>query len=227
MYSFRLPPKEYYCNLEILFSESVTNSSHLGNTTPLIIYILYCNIFIPLLFNIIPALIILVLNLTLWCFIRHYTHISNMSSINHNRSMSTSSTATAVIVNTRVRASTASTLNGSFVSNTQSNSSYLAALSKSRVTKAQKSYYFTIIMLGIWLLLTTIPYYSMYTYYWATSLRFINDRTRLHMTVQAVSSAFFNSNHCINIVIYLMFHKDFRSNALRLVCLVIINIFPL
>lgn len=164
------------------------------------------------------------LNLTLWCFIRHYTNISNTSNYqNQNRFLSANSNSSAagtnLVNNTRVRASTTS--NSSFMSPIpMSNSNYPTVLSKSRVTKAQKSYYFTIIMLGIWLLLTTIPYYSTYLYYWATSLRFINDRTRFHMSVQAVSSAFFNSNHCINIIIYLMFHKDFRSNALRLVCLV-------
>lgn len=226
-----LPSSAYFCHSSVHEVKDKEEKKR-------IIYILVCNIIIPLLFNIIPAFIILGLNLTLWCFIRHYTHVSQMNKINsqnnnnnhnhnHNNCGNKSFAFSQKISLTngvgggghQCRQQTRQ----SNVSNGSNSISYTAALSKSRVTKAQKSYYFTIIMLGIWLIFTTIPYYSLFTYYWASSLSLINDRSRLHMTVQAVSSAFFNSNHCINIAIYLLFHKDFRSNAFRIACQVRIN----
>jgi hypothetical protein len=66
-------------------------------------------------------------------------------------------------------------------------------------------------MIGVWLLISSIPYYTLSTYTWAASLGLIDDRSRFHMSMQAVSSAFFNSNHCINIIIYVIFYRDFRS----------------
>jgi hypothetical protein len=89
---------------------------------------------------------------------------------------------------------------------------------KRTMTNAQKSHYIAIIILGIWLLLTATPHYTLYLYYWATKLEFIADHSRLHFTIQAIFSAFFNSNHCINIVIYLIFHKDFRTTFFRALC---------
>jgi hypothetical protein len=72
-------------------------------------------------------------------------------------------------------------------------------------------------MLGVWLLLTTIPYYTLSTYNWAIGLGLISDKARItNMGIQAISSAFFNSNHCINILIYVFFHGIFRAKFFEL-----------
>jgi hypothetical protein len=141
-----------------------------------LIYIYVFQILFPLLFSIIPAFLILALNATLWCFMRHYTNLTQ-----------------------QIRRPS-----------TMKSDSYSTSISKNRVTQVQKSYYLTIIMIGIYLILTVIPYYSMMTYYWATQDK---DYSRLHSTIQSITSVFFNSNHCINIVFYLLFHKEFRHHA--------------
>ena len=140
------------------------------------VYIIYCNIFIPLIVSILPAIIILILNLTLWFFMKNYT-----KTISTKQILSESVKNTNLNVNTR-----------------------------RNITKSQKSHYFTIIILGIWLLFTTIPYNTLTTHYWISELRLINAKTRLSLTIQGISSAFFNLNHCFNIIIYAIFHKDFR-----------------
>ena len=73
----------------------------------------------------------------------------------------------------------------------------------------------TIVVIGIWLLISCIPYYSVTTYTWAASLKLVNAKSRRHMSIQAVSSVFFNSNHCINVIIYIIFYRDFRSSLHR------------
>lgn len=84
-------------------------------------------------------------------------------------------------------------------------------LLKNRETKIQKSYYFTIIFIGVWLIFTTIPYCLFITYYyWKFANGKVEPTTR---AIQLVSSIFFNSNRCINIFIYLLFHKEFRVQA--------------
>ena len=55
------------------------------------------------------------------------------------------------------------------------------------MTKTQKSNYVTIIVIGIWLLVSSIPYYMMLTYAWAASLKFIDPSTRLHMAGRNLS----------------------------------------
>ena len=181
-----------YCYSPHMFDKTLSESSDSSESKIRFIYVVYCNMIVPLLLNIIPALIILILNLFLWFFIRRYT--SHIVSVNKG------------ILGNRL----------SVVTNLQSRT----------MTKTQKSHYLTIIIMGIWLLITSIPYYSLCTYHWATSLRVLiqnDDRERIQMTIQAVSSAFFNSNHCINIIIYILFHKDFRYNTIKL----FINLFNL
>ncbi|CAF1055924.1 unnamed protein product [Brachionus calyciflorus] len=172
-----------YCLSTSMFDSSAELKENQSLTTH-IVYIIYCNIIFPLIFNVIPAFIILILNLALWFFMRQYTSVIARRPGDIFKS--------------------------------KNSTSFITHTSRRNITTTQKSHYFTIIILGIWLLLTNIPYYTLFTYHWANSLKLINDTTRLHMTIQAVSSAFFNSNHCINIIIYMIFNRDFRLNALKL-----------
>ncbi|RNA02464.1 hypothetical protein BpHYR1_040163, partial [Brachionus plicatilis] len=61
------------CNSKNWFQSSDRNGT--DSPTSHLVYIIYCNIIIPLVFNIMPALVILILNLTLWFFMRQYTKI--------------------------------------------------------------------------------------------------------------------------------------------------------
>ncbi|RNA11445.1 hypothetical protein BpHYR1_009889, partial [Brachionus plicatilis] len=177
------------CNSKNWFQSSDRNGT--DSPTSHLVYIIYCNIIIPLVFNIMPALVILILNLTLWFFMRQYTKIITRGP---------------------------SEISKGFLTNY-----HISRSSRRAITTTQKSHYFTIIILGFWLLLTNIPYYTFFTYYWAHNLRLIQDTTRVHLTIQAISSAFFNSNHCINIIIYMVFNRDFRLSAIK----ILFNIFNL
>jgi hypothetical protein len=150
------------------------------------VYIIYCNIIMPLFLSIIPAIVILILNLTLWFFMKNYTKTISSKPIE---------------------------------TNARTNKSFQI---KRQITKSQKSHYFTIIIMGIWLLFTQIPYNVLTTHYWISELRLMNIKTRLSLTIQGISSAFFNLNHCLNIIIYILFHKDFRlclkNLLIKLIC---------
>ena len=89
-----------------------------------------------------------------------------------------------------------------------------------KMSKSQKSHFFTIISLGIWQVFTNIHYYVLITFDHARLLRITNLK---HTRLQAVSSIFFNSNHCVNILIYLIFYKDFGLIILNLFKFLIIR----
>ena len=160
------------------------NIEYAKNSTALFIYVIYSNIFLPVILNILPGIAIVILNMTLWFFIRHYTNqISSKKLLNFG-----------------------------------DQSVYLKS-NTHRITKTQKSHYLTIIMIGVWLLLTAIPYYSLITYYMFIAVKNLgssNYGNETFMKAQAISSVLYNLNHCINVVIYIFFHRDFRSSALNL-----------
>jgi hypothetical protein len=135
-----------------------------------------------MIFNLLPALLILVTNVTLCLIMRK----------NKNKK------------NERLQKSS---INGS--------KNNLHKLSKS-----QKSHFFTIISLGIWQILTNIHYFVLITFDRARLLRITNLK---YTSLQAVSSIFFNSNHCVNILIYLIFYKEFGLIILDLFRFLIIR----
>ena len=141
----------------------------------------------PMLFNLLPALLILVINVTLCLMMR-----KNKSKKNES-----------------LRKSSINSLNCVNKSN-----------NFQRMSKSQKSHFFTIISLGIWQVFTNIHYYVLITFDHARLLRITNFK---HTRLQAVSSVFFNSNHCVNILIYLIFYKDFGRIILDLFRFLIIR----
>lgn len=178
-------------------SQDLATKEHLRRQGIIYIYIIYYNIVLPVLFNIIPGLLILINNSALWFFMRNYTRSMKKRSEQDKAS------------------ATSQQLQPSQQQASQSKS-VTKNLTKPRrtfdtMTKSQQSHYFTIITLGVWMLLTSIPFYIFTTWNWAASLRVISHadthKTRLYMSIQAVTSAFFNSNHCVNILIYMAFYK--------------------
>ena len=84
-----------------------------------------------------------------------------------------------------------------------------------RMSTAQNSHYLTIIIIGVWLLLTSIPYHVLCFYYKITIMKtgheYDTQSSALFLAIQGITSAFFNLNRCINIIIYMCFHKDFQG----------------
>ena len=138
------------------------------------VYVAYFNIFMPILFNLTPAILILIINVAL-CF-SLMAKIKNDDSISHEKLRKSSMKS-----------------------------------NHSRITASQMSHYCMIITLCVWLILTNIPYYVLIMFDRARLLKITNHVQSINTSFQAISSIFFNSNHCINILIYLMFYKDFRQ----------------
>ena len=139
-------------------------------------YIIVCGIILPLLLNITPTIIILVINIILLVHVTQYKK------------------------------------KGLGLVNKQKN--------KNVKKLRQKSHYITIIIIGVWLLLTSAPYYTINTIIRVLSLKVFQQNEILigngYYFFQAIASIFFNSNHCINIIIYIFFHNTFRYNSLKL-----------
>jgi hypothetical protein len=85
---------------------------------------------------------------------------------------------------------------------------------KVKIRQSQKFYYFMILFLNIYCILASIPYYFLITYLKLVELNFLLNHFDLKsiLTIQIITSALFNSNHCINFFIYLSFKKLFFLN---------------
>jgi len=79
--------------------------------------------------------------------------------------------------------------------------------------KRKNSYFSTIIALGLWLIISNIPYYGFTIWEWTMHLLesdyFKGD---VNIILQAFWSVLFNSNHCILIFVYITFHHAFLLN---------------
>lgn len=181
----------------------------------------------PILFNILPAIIILALNITLWCYIRHYTRMSQVALNNINDAGS--NVMAMRQINEPATALTQNGFNHHLLSsnNVQTNNnkrrvgsalsySSLIAFSKSRDTRIQNSYNVTIIVLCFWLMATSIPYYI----FQALTLIVNDERSGgghyFIPIARHLTRVLLNVNHFIDIFIYLLFHKEFRTNLFRM-----------
>jgi hypothetical protein len=140
------------------------------------LYIIICGIILPILLNIIPTILILILNITLLVNLKNYKNRTlNLISKQRNKTV------------------------------------------KQLKATRQKSHHFTIIIIGIWLLLTSSPYYTINTIIRLSNLNISNFVISENFYLyQAIFSVFFNSNHCINIIIYFIFHKTFRFKSMKI-----------
>ena len=85
-------------------------------------------------------------------------------------------------------------------------------IQKNKLNQTQKFHYFLIVFLNIYYLLSSIPYYSLITYLDFVELHVFLSNLNIDtiMLTQIITSSLFNSNHCINFFIYLIFHADFK-----------------
>lgn len=199
----------YITSLDEIYSLSKAFAQHHNELR--MIYIVYCKIVMSILLNVLPALTILGLNVTLLFFVRSY-----YSTRTNLRSPLTAKNSIQMTQQPLIQQTTQATQ--------QQQQNNLSTM----MNKNQKSYFLTIIVMSVWLLLTSVPYYALCTYYWVVGLRVVDSTMtsiRVHMTIQAISSAFFNLNHCTNIFIYLIFHRNFRYKLFELFtgCFNVIN----
>ena len=162
-------------------------------------HILYCSLVSPLIFNIVPWTFIFILNVLL---AKEMCHHNGNSDPNANRSTNVSySTRNTVICINR---------NQSVVTVTRSNNR--------EQSTTQRSHYIVIFVSSLWSILTSIPYYCLNNYFYIFQLNFFSHyfEVKTIITSQAISSVFFNLNHCINFLIYLSFYSEFRKFFINL-----------
>lgn len=86
-----------------------------------------------------------------------------------------------------------------------------------RMSPSRKSHVLTLIWIGIRHLASTLPYYLL-SLFWSVYRLFINEEVNniyLLLVAQGITSIFFNLNHCFNLLIYIVYHRDFKQTFFR------------
>ena len=152
-------------------------------------YIAYCTLIAPIIFNIIPAVVILIINSIL-------IYYKNKAPKRLKRELGRK--------------------------NNGQSSLHQHLINKKSISRTQKSYYFVIIVLSLWLVLTALPYYTFKTFSLILHLdsfkryfgfEFVNSE-KLSI-IRIILSVLFNSNHCINFFVYFHFYAMFRNCIMR------------
>lgn len=181
-------------SLIILISISAINYTicefHISQT-----HVIYCTIISPTLFKTIPLLMILIFNVLL---------IIEVIKYNRNRTNSFS-TCISDLGDVELNRSNLEQRCSSLSQSTQ----VLRKSSNRRTNIIQKSHYFVIMVIDIWSVFTSIPYYTLNSYFILFHMNFLSIETLVKC--QIISSVLFNFNHCVNFLIYLCFYKDFRG----------------
>jgi hypothetical protein len=211
LYAIKYPLdiKEYFTNLHakltislsvlILIVLNILSYSFCEMNIFTDVHIIYCAIVSPLIFNTIPLIVILFINVILVYKIAiYYKKKQSNASINRN--------------------------NKNLVDVQLTGSKTLVKLRRSeqdqkKLTKFQKSHYSVILFTALWSVLISIPYYTLKSIYLSSSLEFFEGHFHyptLRIT-QTISSIFFNFNHCIHFFIYFVFHREFREELLKVI----------
>ena len=170
------------------------------------LYIVYCNLVSPFIFNIIPTILILFLNSLLVIQIVKYFRASSRQNIH----LMMARRPKNIRVSTSFSQSNGKNSIKTFVSSTNQR--------PAKISQTQKSHYFVILVVAIWTVLTTMPYYSLNTYLLLFRLEIFENQssdTKVIRIAQIISSIFFNSNHCINFFIYFRFYNEFKHSIMR------------
>jgi hypothetical protein len=170
------------------------------------IFVSYCSLISPLIFNIIPAIIVLILNLKLSKEIIKFS--KNVLEENNQNLCNSTYSKSGSLVNTSVNF------------NTRGNSVVMRRFSVKPVKKVPKSIYVLIVILSLWFVVCTIPYYTLNTHniiiFFSVfdinvNILEINEKLKKIEKLQSISSIFFNSTHCINCFFYIFINSDFRN----------------
>ena len=173
--------------------------------------IIYCTLISPLICNILPTIITLVLNsLLVYQIIRYYRNISNEKS--------------QMVPKTRFKCQ-----NYAIRFSRDTNEARILMNGQRMcfrpIKRIHKSHYLVIVILAAWSVLTTIPYYTLNTFYLLFHFNLFSNLTNFKTIeiVQIVSSILFNSNHCVNFFIYISFYQEFRNSLFKSVSVVFLK----
>lgn len=148
--------------------------------------------------NMLPAIVILILNIMLFRIIKKHDNMKQKSS------------PSSIIYQRKVTKSDENNNNNNETVDESEKTNENIASSKiinyKPMTNKQKSHFIFIVALGAYFLCTTIPYYI--TFY----ICLLNN---CHSNLQYITSILFNSNHCINMFICVAFHYEFRLCLLK------------
>ena len=158
------------------------------------IHITYCTIISPTIINIIPLIIILVINILLVeDRVSYYRKQFRKSIVDMN---GRESITMFEFKDFKQRASSV-------------REESMRKFSAKKFSIAQKSHCTVIILADIWSVLTSLPYYILNSYFILFQINIFEIETII--ITQIIVSIFFNSNHCINFFIYFSFYDDFRD----------------
>ena len=149
--------------------------------------VMYCAIISPLVFHTVPLITVLVINVLLL-----------FEKINYNKAQ--------LQKNNENDQNESQTL-----TNSVNLTSFVSPLRKFGKTRhqAKKTQYYIIICLDLYSILTSIPYYTLNSVFVIYQMNFFYIETSIKLVI--VSSILFNSNHCINFFMFMLFHDDFRN----------------
>ena len=156
--------------------------------------IMFCSLLLPIVFKIIPMVLIFIFNSILVVNLCKYYKTQSANTMNY-------------IQLQRIKSN-------SFKFQHQ----YTVRTFSLGMSPTQKSHYFVIMATAIWSVLTSTPYYILRTYYVLFNLQVFTEVMdfQVDRTWQIISAIFFNANHCVNFFMYFAFHKDFRCCFIKL-----------
>jgi hypothetical protein len=154
-------------------------------------HLIYCTLISPAVLNVIPTVIIFIINsLLIYEIVSYYRMRGKLSKDSEKTKY-----------NLKV---------------CRNSSMYVRCVNYKPVDRVKRSHYLVIIILAAWSVFTSIPYYAFHAFYLLITLNiFTSTDTKALHVVQITSSIFFNSNHCINFFIYLFFYDEFRVTIFK------------
>jgi hypothetical protein len=170
--------------------------------------ITYCTIVSPFVFNVLPTFFILIINSLLIKEIISYYSFKTFGKKKDRRE-------------SHIELSTSSN---------NKNVKVVVTVHQFKPIKGtQKSHYFVIVVLSLWSVITTIPYYTfsaydllfrldIFSFYFdpkEVGREITRERMKTLRKIQIITSLFFNSSHCINFFVYFRFYFMFRHCVLR------------
>jgi hypothetical protein len=210
--------KLIFISVFILVFLKTTSDSFCLFTNSLKFKVIYCSISSPLIFHVIPQLMVLVLNAFLVReIVKYYRNASKMclDYINTYQIVKIKGHHLNISQNLHVHSLARHSNKNSIDNCLEVKSSMRRILNKREPvshTHSNNHFYILILISSLWSFLTLSPYYSVQTYLSLNKLEFFNKNfnPNLIIKIKIISSILFNSNHSFNFFIYFCFHHEFR-----------------
>ena len=177
--------------------------------------ITYCSLISPLVFNIFPTFIIFVINMLLIKELIINCRNKKSKNVQMNASKKHYETSANQMTFCQEK-------------NQVDTKTFIQRCNGNPIKSSKKVHYVFMIAFSLWLVITTIPYYSFNSYYFIyridtfanSSIEFYAETTESKIAylkkIQNISSIFFNSNHYINFFLYFCFYSNFRHCIYKL-----------